>query len=167
MARKPAASTNPTKPGVNSKKAKTAKVNQIEIIERQNKAVAMRRQGGSLRAIAKELGVSHEQVRLDIEAVMSEVIAESKGNVDVLRAMELEHIDELRLHTMHLLKKDRKNTLEWYDIERIQLTAVDRLRRLSERRSKLLGLDAPEKHDVKMVIPTFSDYLNGDAPDGD
>lgn len=152
---------NPAKRGTNPKKAQAAKVNEIDITERQNKAVALRRQGGSLRAIAKQLGISHEQVRLDIEAVMTEVIAEAKNNVDELRALELEHLDELRLHAMTILTKERKGH-DWYDVERIKLTAIDRLRRISERRSKLLGIDAPDKHEHDLKnFPSISDIMSG------
>lgn len=163
MPRPKNANSNPAKRGTHPKKAQTAKVNEVDITERQNKAVALRRQGGSLRAIAKQLGISHEQVRLDIEAVMTEVIAEAKNNVDELRALELEHLDELRLHAMTILTKERKDKDDdWYDVERIKLTAIDRLRRISERRARLLGIDAPDKHEHDLKnFPSISDIMSG------
>lgn len=164
MARKKPEIPNPAKRGKSPKRAQAEKVDEVAITERQNQAVAMRRSGGSLRAIAAKLGISHEQVRKDIQVVMAEVIAEAKDNAAELRALEIEHLEELRLRMMTLLDEEKAIT-DPIEKRKIKLGTVDRLVRISERRAKLLGIDAPDKHEVAHTYPSFSDIMNGKKPD--
>ena len=59
---------------------------------------------------------------------------------DALRALELDRLDRylLAAETVALTSKDPRD----------KLAALDRALKIQERRAKLMGLDAPERHDV-------------------
>lgn len=108
---------------------------------RRNKVLELRMKGLTIRQIAEEaeVKVSPAQVHRDLERSMSE-----------LRKLELQEADELR--TIELLRLEALQKALWDTAMGGDVGAVDRLIRLSERRSKLLGLDAPTK-----VAPTSPD----------
>lgn len=154
-----------SKPRENPRKVHHDQVNEADITLRQNDALKYRRMGMSLRAIAEKLTVSHEQVRKDIDAALQLVIEENKSEADLLRAMEVDHLDQLRIVAANLAGEvlPKRASLK---AKQLKLNAIDRLIRISERRSKLLGIDAPDKHIVEHNIPSLTDVMNGtDASD--
>lgn len=111
----------------------------IDVAERRAKALRMRRSGATFQEIADSLGYAsrgkaHDDVRVAFDAITSTPAHE------VLEA-ELSRLDGM-------LSK------LWPKVERGQVTAVDRVLKIMERRARYLGLDSP----IKQV-------LTGD-PDG-
>ncbi len=113
---------------------KKSQAQDINIAQRQGQALELRASGASLRQIAERLGVSHEQIRLDIQAALSEAIKENVNNAETLRTMEVHRLDNMLLRIQPLINAG-------------DLKAIDRGLRISEQRAKLLGLYAPQKID--------------------
>lgn len=107
----------------------------VEGAERDAAACRMRAQGVSLQVIADELGyASPANVHRGINQVLAEV---ASTGVDDLRLLEDQRLDRALSETWAVLGRARKSGQD----ERV-LRAVDRLVRISERRSRLHGLDA-------------------------
>lgn len=108
----------------------------IEAIERQKQALDLRKAGATYDAIAKKLeyangsGAEH--------AVKAALKATIQDSADDVRRMELERLDALLLQM-------------WTQTQKGNLGAVDRVLRIMERRSKLLGLDAPTKQEIAVT----------------
>lgn len=116
----------------NGKKSDAKK---IGAAERRHQALNLRRGGGSYRSIASQLNISIEQVRRDLNQ-----------SLKALAEQELELAEELRA-----LEADRLNTLTlgfWSKAVGGDLNAANFVLRVSERRSKLLGLDKPAQMDI-------------------
>lgn len=114
---------------------KKSAAREIAAEERRGKALDLRRSGASLRRIAMQLGVSHEQIRLDIQSALAEAIKENVNNAETLRTMEIERLDDMLLRIAPQINNGH-------------LGAIDRALRISEQRSKLLGLYAPVKQEI-------------------
>lgn len=108
---------------------------QGEIIARQIKALDLRISGFSFRAIGEKLEVSHQQVYRDIENELERLAKLRDDKTETLRELELQRLDKLY-----------KNLDHWASAGNI--SAALALVKVGERRSKLLGLDAPAKHEI-------------------
>ena len=62
-----------------------------------------------------------------------------KGAAEEIRCLELSRLDEMQ-------------TAIWQDCMDGKLTAIDRVLKIMERRSRLVGLDAPERLNIKTDI---------------
>jgi hypothetical protein len=110
----------PTSPG--AKKA--------EIEHRRAKVAANLLAGLNYRDIAEALGVSLGTIAADAKAVLKRWQQEQVQSLEARRTVE-----ERRL--------DRAVNAIWNAVLQGDLAAVDAFRKLSERRSRLIGLDAP------------------------
>lgn len=108
---------------------------QGEILQRQMLALELRIKGMSYRAIADRLKCSHETVRLDIEGELKRL-----ADLNIEKAAELRELELVRLD------KIIYSLSNWVESGNIGAASV--YIKASERRSKLLGLDAPTKHEV-------------------
>jgi DNA-binding transcriptional MerR regulator len=109
---------------------KKAEARAINIIERRDQALQLRRAGLSIRAIALRLDVDPSTIHDDLKLMLAEALKENTNNAEQLRTLELERLDGMLLSIQgQALKGDLK--------------AIDRALRISEQRSKLLGLYAP------------------------
>jgi hypothetical protein len=99
------------------------------VAQRQEKAIALRVAGGTYRAIAAALGVSSMQAHRDVVRSLKESLRLRDGSADELRALELKRLDALLVACWPRAQQG--------DCESIRCAV-----RVSERRSKLLGLDA-------------------------
>lgn len=107
---------------------------QVAAHDRHLRALELRIAGASYRVIAKSLGYkSVSSVHTAIERALKQTVQEP---ADELRKLEMERLDAMGLKV-------------WEQVRSGNLGAVDRMLRIMERRSKLLGLDAPVRHDVK------------------
>ena len=104
---------------------------QVEAIaERRVRALELRKAGGSYRQIAQQLGVDVHTAHADVGAELAALRETAVAEATELRALELERLDGM---TSGL----------WPRIQEGSAAAVSAGVRVSERRSRLLGLDAP------------------------
>lgn len=117
---------------------------EAEIELRREAAIALRVKGWTYEAIGIELGISRGQAYKDVRAVIDESIENRHEDAEQVIAVELRRLD---IATNICVK----TIAEWADSEdpasgrELQLKAIDRLAKVSEQRSKLLGLYAPTK----------------------
>lgn len=114
---------------------------------RRVKAIELRVEGKkSVRDIARELGVSPTTVWNDLTALIRE---ETDGVADMIRTAREIESQRLDLWQAKVIKALESTG----DIdEQAKLFGI--LTRISERRAKLLGLDAPIKQDIDVTIGT-------------
>lgn len=108
----------------------------VAIAERSNKAMQLRKQGKTYRAIsiavAAEYGITYSEsmAHEDVTRELKRIQTELKQSTDEVRTLELERLDNL------LSKLNNQ-------INSGDLNAIDRALKISERRCKILGVDAP------------------------
>ncbi len=110
----------------------------IAAAERRIQALELRKAGASYRRIGEALGVAAVTAHNDVHRALADLIAAQNSSAKEYQALELERLDAMLLAV-------------WTDASHGHLGAVDRVLRISERRAKLLGLDAPLKMDVAVV----------------
>jgi hypothetical protein len=102
----------------------------MESYEKQMQALAMRKAGASVQAIADALGWhSHQAASKAIHAAMKRTLRE---NCDELRELEELRLDDMLLAIANHVKAGN-------------LTAIDRALKIQARRAALRGLDMPAK----------------------
>ena len=95
-----------------------------EVRKRRRKAISLKLKGYTQQQIAGELGIS--------QSVVSDYLnKENTREKNIYRRLQLQRLDALTERAMSMA------------VETGSLTAVDRVLKLEERRTKLLGLDAP------------------------
>lgn len=102
----------------------------VQTLERQKKALELRRMGLGYVEIAEAMGISKSQAQRLVVAALADSRAEITAEADGLRAEELSRLDAM-LRGL------------WPDARKGSVSAVDRVLKIMERRAKLLGLDAP------------------------
>lgn len=120
----------------------------------------LRLRGLSIRQIAAQLGMSKSTVELRLRAEFEEYRQDSATMREQWIQLELERLDAAMAAVIAVLEANHLTISEGHvvriDGQPIQdygpvLAATDRLVRISESRRKLLGLDAPTKHQVTHV----------------
>lgn len=110
---------------------------QLSIIERRKRVYDLKLKGWSHRQIAEKLSVNISTITMDLRKIMAQVDAarmlESEGNL---------MYDQLDL----LLRRYMKTALKG------DLDSTNIVLKIMERKSKLLGLDAPKRIDVRALI---------------
>jgi orotate phosphoribosyltransferase-like protein len=96
----------------------------------------LRKMGLDAQQISGELDMPLDRVKNIISNALKALAKEMKGQAEQIRSLELTRLDELQ-------------TAIWTDCMDGKLTAIDRVLKIMERRSKLVGLDAPERLDIK------------------
>lgn len=99
-------------------------------LERQKKALELRRMGLGYIEIGERLGIGKSQAQRLVVGALAEVRADITAEADGLRAEELSRLDAM----MQGL---------WVDARKGGVKSIDRVLKIMERRAKLLGLDAP------------------------
>lgn len=102
-----------------------------------------RRAGRSVSEIASETGLTLEVVKSTIERCLRTYVREMQGAVEEIRLMEVYRLD---------------GVLEKLWPRRDDPRVVDSILKIMDRKSKLLGLDAVEKSEIKLTgFETLSD----------
>lgn len=105
---------------------------ELNAIEKQLSALEMRKAGLTYQRIANNLGYANPTgARKAVVAAMKKILREP---ADEVRELELARLDDMINSIWHLRHKPEY---------------MDRILKIMERRSKLLGIDAPIKQDVK------------------
>lgn len=105
-------------------------------------AFELRCQKKTFRQIADALGVSVCTAFQYVDEHWQKVEALTIEKADCLRQMELKTLDEMEARWMPLAVHPEA------EASGDSLKAVDRVLKIQERRAKLLGIDAPEKHEL-------------------
>lgn len=134
-------------------------VRSLSTAERDAQAAELRSKGWSFPRIAAHLGYTHRADAYNaVQRVLKETVREAGEQV---RALELERLDRLETAANEVLERahvtvSHGKIVAGADGEPLLddapvLQAIDRLLRIQERRSRLLGLDAPIKKDVSLT----------------
>ena len=132
-----------------------AAAKKIALTERQKTAIALRKSGASYRAIAAHIAAlpgnekySEGLAHADVTACLKALVSQTSLDTEEYRSLELERLDTAQLA---IAKKVQAGDLQ----------AIDRWLRISERRSALLGLDAPIQLKVEQQLQIeLSAFLN-------
>lgn len=153
---------------------------------RRSDALELRVRGWSYRAIGKELGVSGKTAFGYVAKELEDLAADTLENVEEVRRIELERIDAATDVCMRFLTDSTEHEDDPVKSRELRLKAIDRLAKMNERRSKLLGLEAPQEihstitddvspQDIRAalktrfganVAPEIADDEASDNPDG-
>jgi transposase len=106
----------------------------------------LRKDGKTYREIGEVEGVSHSTVQEAVVRRLRETVAEPANE---LRTLELMRLDEQRERLLKIVEK------------KANLFAENVLLKLSERRAKLTGLDAPTKLEVKPAREELWELVKG------
>ncbi len=109
--------------------------NYAAIAERRLKVLELKKLGMSLRQIEQQLNISREQARRDLQQALAQIAKEQSASTEAYRALELERLDMLWQKVLPGVNQNDVGSLN---------SAL----RISERRAKLLGLDAPVKQEL-------------------
>lgn len=138
---------------------------QAEVAARRTEAVRLRARGVPYPDIAKRLGCSEEVARQDVSRAHKLRAQELRDGVDELIAEQVEEIDSLRAMAWRIAASNHRKVgasgaasrdeqgNPIYDLT-VNLQAIDKIIKLEERKSKLLGLDAALKVDMKTQVVT-------------
>ncbi len=143
------------------------------IAVRRTTAVRMRREGKPWQAIVDALGyascgAAHQDVTRALDAARKELAFETEQwrEIELQRLDDLERaartvLDALHVTVSHgrIIRNDDGSELMDHDPA---LRAVDRLLKIAERRSRLLGLDQPVKHEVSGAVTYAIEGVNLD-----
>jgi hypothetical protein len=99
-------------------------------LERQAKALELRRMGKGYTEIAAALGIGKSQAHRLVQAGLHDAREQIMASADDLRSEEISRLDGMLSGL-------------WPDARKGNQGAVDRVLKIMERRAKLLGLDAP------------------------
>lgn len=113
--------------------------------------------GATLEEIGRAVDLHKSNVSRRIKAALADIPA---AEAEALRSMENERLD-------------RMQKAIWNQVRQGHLGAVDRAIRISERRSRLNGLDAPQRVDlgaravdIESVAREIMGAFEGDVPEG-
>jgi hypothetical protein len=132
-------------------------------IERDARAMELRSQGWTLQAIDKELGFGgHGNVVAAINRWIARTVQEPADNVRAFLLNRLDAATNVAMVAMNgfypMLHQGEPVTVPGDDGKPVQLrdwrpnlAAADRVERLTERTAKLLGVDAPERHEINVT----------------
>lgn len=125
----------------------------VKAHDNQLKALALRKAGASYQSIADALG--YKDASGAWRAVKASLKKTLQEPADELRTLELARLDDmLKAIASHVAAGN--------------LTAIDRALKIQERRARLLGLDAPAKHDLtsdnKPITFDYEKLISGITP---
>jgi transcriptional regulator/post-segregation antitoxin (ccd killing protein) len=112
--------------------------------EKSSKAVELRRQGKNYKEIGQALGVTEQKAWQIVKKEMQRLLKFRTEAADALVRLELDRLDMLL-------------AVVWPKAEKGDTKAVDSALKIAERRSKLLGLDAPTKVKGELTFKTYTD----------
>ena len=110
--------------------------------EEREEAVRLRLAGLSYAQIGDRLGVTRQAAFAYVSSSLADLRAATAEAAEDVREMELARLDAMLVPMLEAAEAG-------------QQTAVDRVLRIQERRAKLLGLDAAEKHETNLKVEGF------------
>lgn len=132
-------------PGNSRKRSKTKKATLVAEEKRQ-KAIDLRRKGYSYREIAAEIGATHGYCYKLVSQALKRIREETNEIAEDARQLELDRLDKLWMHA-------------YQAVEAGDIGAIDKAVKVMDRRSKLLGLDAPARHDITGTLISSPEWV--------
>lgn len=140
---------------------------------RRAQAVKMRREGRPWQEIVDALGyASCGAAHLDVTRALDVARKELALETEQYRELELQRLDDMErsirtvLDAMHVTVSHGRIVRDADGSELVDhdpaMRAVDRLLKIAERRSKLLGLDQPVKHELSGAVTYAIEGVNLD-----
>ncbi|MGO8683980.1 MAG: hypothetical protein ACLQUT_05305 [Thermoleophilia bacterium] len=131
----------------------------LEVEQRLERELTLRRRGASYRQIARDVGVVAATVQRDIVRELDRLARANEGKTAEWRELELQRLDALEmvasdvLAARHITVNNGRviidpRTGESMIDDDVTLRAIATLLRISERRARLLGLDAPARQEI-------------------
>lgn len=131
---------------------------QAATLDREARAIELRRNGATYPQIAERLSISEAGARKIVKRVLDRMVTEAVPDV---RKLELDRLDQLHVQALLVLQREHvvvsggKAVLDQAGRpirdDGPTLAAIDRLLKVQERRARLLGLDAPTKVDMTLL----------------
>lgn len=113
----------------------TTSARRIKSRENEVKALELRKEGKPYSAIAAILGVSPKSAFKMVQRTLVRMSKDSTSNFETVRQLEVERLDAL-LGAI------------WPQAMGGNVDSVERALKISKRRSEIMGLDAPDKHEL-------------------
>ena len=123
-------------------------VRKLQGHKKDQRALELRQEGHSYESISEQLGYSTRSA--SYKAVMRRLRDMDRPAVSMLRELEVQRLDAM-LYAV------------WDDVLQGDANAVNTALRISERRSRLLGLDAPHSMEVRTRIEVLSWHMDPTA----
>lgn len=123
----------------------------IASAERRKQVVQMRLAGASYQEIADALGITASGAYRAVKTWLDKTHSDTLESAEQLRDIENARLDKLILSAMPQAQKGH-------------LQAIEVVRKLSESKRKLLGLDAPEKQQIQQDTKVVIEYTEIDDP---
>ncbi len=115
-------------------------------VDNTTKALELRKRGLPFRAIAKELNISKTHAHDLVVRALTEIREDNRKAADLVRDLEVERLDEWMTKLASRIDDG-------------DCVAIKTALAISERRSKLLGLDAPQRVEHSGTIALDTDGL--------
>jgi DNA-binding XRE family transcriptional regulator len=129
------------------KARRTALRAEAELLQERRRQIALGLLAGMTNAdMARNLGVSRQLIQADITIIRAEWREERNTSYQ-------EYVDQ------EMMRLDRLATAMWPAAMRGNAQAVDTCLKVSDRRVRILGLDAPEKHTVTITSDSASEEV--------
>ncbi|WP_406338254.1 hypothetical protein OG987_13320 [Streptomyces sp. NBC_01620] len=134
-------------------------VRSLTTAQREAEAARLRTKGWTYQRIADELGYGHRADAYNAAQAALKATVREAG--EELRTLELERLDRLEAAANEVLEREHITVSHGKVVSLDDgvplpddgpvLQAIDRLLKIQERRSRLLGLDAPVKRDISLT----------------
>jgi len=137
--------------------------------ERRIKALELRKAALSYQQIGDHLNISSTQAWKDVQAALKELAKVEQGKAAEYRQLELERLDSLIAPLMVRARGRQIKDPETGQVEDIKpdYDAFDRVIRLLERRSKLLGIEPqPAQAEQDNTVHILVEYARPDDKKG-
>ena len=134
-------STNKGKPRKKKPRSPKESALELSLLERRAQAVALRRDGHSFDEIGLLLHVSAQTAAQYVQTHLLELREKAELDTEAIRDIELQRCDALL-------------RAAWPKAKKGDTYSIQACLKVMERRSKLLGLDAPAKQDINLSMTT-------------
>ena len=139
----------------------TGKAHKAVMADRQQTALSLRKSGASYRAIAGHMAAETDKSGNLLYAKYSEALAHKDVAACLKAINEKTSLDTEEYRSLELERLDTAQLAIAKKVQSGDLGSIDRWLRISERRSALLGLDAPVRLKIEQGVEAeLSAFLN-------
>ncbi len=128
----------------------------IVAAERRRTAIGLRRNGATYEQIAEALDIAVGTARNYVKDALESIEKDVAETAEEVRELELQRLD----HMLRILAQKVESAAAEDDYRPMQMQL-----RIQERRARLLGLDAPAKHDHSGKVAVSHGIERGDIDD--